>query len=395
MPRILRIINRFNLGGPTYNAAYLSRYLPPEFETKLIGGVPQPSEAHSGFILDNLGVPYEEIPTLGRSINPADDFRSFMRIRSIIREYKPDIVHTHAAKAGALGRIAARMAGVPVIIHTFHGHVFDGYFSSWKSSLARMAERKLAGISTAIIAISETQKYDLTVKYGIAPPEKVHVIPLGLDLDRFQINVAEKRKQFRHRYELDDVDVAIGIIGRLTAIKQHELFIKSIQHCLAGGVKCKAFIIGDGERFDELKQLCLDHGLRISDNSAKQADIVFTSWLRNVDEVCAGLDIVSLTSLNEGTPVSLIEAQATSRAVISTRVGGVADVIVNNRSGIIVDSFDHVKYGNAIISLINQPSLRIEMGVEGRNYVLERFSKERLVRDMDMLYKSLLSKHTG
>ncbi|MFI5164756.1 MAG: glycosyltransferase, partial [Bacteroidia bacterium] len=194
MPKILRIINRFNLGGPTYNAAYLTKYLSPEFETLLVGGMKDDSEESSEFILKNLGVDYKILPGMKRSINPYNDFLVYNEIKKIIHEFKPDIVHTHAAKAGALGRQAAYSCKVPVIVHTFHGHVFHSYFGGLKTSIYKTIERNLAKKTTAIIAISEKQKQELVETHRIVPAEKVHVIPLGFDLDRFQENQDEKRK---------------------------------------------------------------------------------------------------------------------------------------------------------------------------------------------------------
>ena len=228
MPKVLRIINRFNLGGPTYNAAYLTKYLAPEFETLLIGGMKDESEGSSEFILKDLGVDYQVIPEMKRSINPFDDLAAYSRIKKIIQEFKPDIVHTHAAKAGALGRQAAYSCNVPVIVHTYHGHVFHSYFGNFKTAVYKTIERNLAKRSSAIIAISDKQKQELAVEHQIAPAEKIHVIPLGFDLNRFHEGLDEKRKEFRAKYHLQDNEIAIGIIGRLTPVKNHFQKIFSI-----------------------------------------------------------------------------------------------------------------------------------------------------------------------
>ena len=202
MPRVLRIINRFNLGGPTYNAAYLTRYLPAAYETLLIGGQQDESEAASHHILDSLGLEARVIPEMRRTIYPLQDAIALRKIKAIIRHYKPDIVHTHASKAGALGRQAAFQMGVPVVVHTFHGHVFDAYFSGIRSKLYQMIERKLAAKSSKIIALSEIQKCDLVTKYNICPASKVEIIPLGFDLSRFREDIERKRAAFRTTYNI-------------------------------------------------------------------------------------------------------------------------------------------------------------------------------------------------
>nr|MBA3900555.1 glycosyltransferase [Bacteroidota bacterium] len=219
MPKILRILNRFNLGGPTYNAAYLTKYLAPEYETLLIGGEKDESEETSLFILNNLGINPLIIPEMKRAIDPISDIKAYKIIKNIINDFKPDIVHTHAAKSGFIGRLAAHNCKVPVIIHTFHGHVFHSYFNSTQTAVFKSLERKTAKISTGIIAISDKQKKELSDVHNICAAEKIKVIPLGFDLMKFQENQAEKRHSFRKTYLLDDDEIAIGIIGRLVPIK--------------------------------------------------------------------------------------------------------------------------------------------------------------------------------
>ena len=192
MPRVLRIINRFNLGGPTFNVTYLSKYMSDEYETMLIGGEKEDSEDSSIFILENLGLKPVLIPEMKRSINPINDLKAYYKIKKIIKDFKPDIVHTHAAKSGALGRLAAYNCNVPVIVNTFHGHVFHSYFGKTKTLFYKTIERWLAKKSTKIIAISEIQKEELWKQHKICKKDKLAVIPLGFDLDRFQENTEEK-----------------------------------------------------------------------------------------------------------------------------------------------------------------------------------------------------------
>jgi glycosyltransferase involved in cell wall biosynthesis len=387
MPRILRIINRYNIGGPTYNAAYLSKFLPPEYTTTLVGGSPQPHEAHSGFILDQLEAQYIEIPEMGRSVRLLDDLRAFRKICALIRLHQPDIVHTHAAKAGALGRVAARWCGVPVVVHTYHGHVFEGYFTGLKNRLVKWTERLLGRMTTAIIAISPIQKQQITAQHRIVPEWKTHVIPLGFDLSRFSTSQDTKRQTFRTNFGIQDNELAIGIIGRLTAIKQHELFLDAFARVAKTHERVKAFVIGDGERMHELqamwKTLATQSGI-------DEARLTFTSWIKSIDVALAGLDIVAMTSINEGTPVSLIEAQAASRPVVTTEVGGVADCVEDGRTGLIVRSHDAEDFAQALNRLIIRPDERAAMGRLGHAHVVERYSYHRLVKDMDELYRQLL-----
>lgn len=391
MPRILRIINRFNLGGPTYNAAYLTKYVQNGYETLLVGGMKDKTEDSSQFIVENLGITPVIIPEMRRAINPYHDRAAYLKLKEIIADYKPDIIHTHASKPGALGRWAAHKMGVPVIVHTFHGHVFHSYFNPAVTEFYKRLERKLASVSTAIIAISEKQKEELTTEHGICPPEKVKVIPLGFDLQRFQDDIDEKRRVFRTEFNLTDDDVAVVIVGRLVPIKNHKLFIDAIaQVKQRTKVRVKAFIVGDGEVRNDLENYCVEAGLTSSNDSEDDVDIYFTSWVKNVDFVNAGADIVALTSKNEGTPVSLIEAQAANRAIVSTRVGGIEDVVIPNATALLSEPDDAELFYTNLTKLVNDRDLRQQMGAKGWAFVKDKFHYERLVRDITAMYDGLL-----
>lgn len=382
MPKILRILNRFNLGGPMHNAAYLSKFLPEEYTTILIGGEKDENESSSEFLLNQLEIPYTMLPTMKRSIGFMSEIATLRTIIKIIRQEKPDIVHTHAAKAGALGRLAAWWCGVPIIVHTFHGHVFHSYFGKTKTKNFILIERFLARLCTAIVAISEIQKNDLGNIYKICKPEKIHVIPLGFDLRKFTENQEDKRANFRNQYQLNDSEIAIGIIGRLTAIKNHRLFIDAIFRCSQKNTQAiRAFIIGDGEDCTALKDYC--NSLGISENV-----ITFTSWIHDIDRAVAGLDIICLTSFNEGTPVSLIEAQAAGKPIVSTNVGGISDIVTENKTALL-SSLDVDDFSEKLLSLINDKEKRENMTQYARENSLKQFGYQRLCQDMDNLYKSL------
>jgi len=397
MKKVLRILNRFNIGGPTHNATYLTKFLSPEYETKLIGGKKLESEAAFEYLLKENKLDYLIIENMNRALNPIKDLKAFFEIRNIIKDFKPDIVHTHASKSGALGRLAAISMRVPIILHTFHGHVFHSYFGKLKTYLYIVIERYLAKKSSTIIAISNLQKDELSKDFNICSAEKISVIPLGFDLDKFQINVIEERQLFRNEFLLNDDDVAIGIIGRLTPIKNHDLFIKSIHLALSKiENSIKVFIIGDGEDKTKLLELSQELNLSIStlDIKNKNALIHFTSWRSDMSKVYAGLDIVALTSLNEGTPVTLIEAQAANKPVVSTNVGGVRDVVQEGKTGLLSDSGDLDAFSENLIKLIENKDLRKSMGAVGYKNVSSKFSYKRLVTDVKSLYNELINEHT-
>jgi glycosyltransferase involved in cell wall biosynthesis len=377
MPKILRIINRFNIGGPTYNAAYLTKYLAPEFETLLVGGQKDFTEDSSEFILDNLDLKPVLIEEMKREIGIKGDYQSYKRLREIIGDYKPDIVHTHASKAGAVGRMAAAQLNVPLIFHTFHGHVFHSYFGNIKTKVYKNIERYLAKKTTKIIAISERQKHELSVIHRICPPEKIEIIPLGFDLNRFREDKDSKRETFRNRWNIQSDEIAIGIVGRLVPIKDHTLFLKAAhwvnQH---SSKKLKFIIIGDGELRNELEVLTSDLGL---------TNVLFTSWIKNIDEVNAGLDIMSLTSKNEGTPVSLIEAQASGLPIVSTNVGGIHNIVLPNKNALLSDSGSVEKFAEHLLELVENNEKRMQFS-RGGEHVFENFHYTRLINDMKQLY---------
>jgi glycosyltransferase involved in cell wall biosynthesis len=392
MPRVLRIINRFNLGGPTYNAAYLTKFLPPEFETLLVGGLKDDSEESSMHILNQLNLKPIILDEMRREVNLFDDRLAYQKIKTIIKEFKPDIVHTHASKPGALGRLAAYELKVPVIVHTFHGHSFHSYFNPIKTAFYRKIERHLATKSSAIIALSEKQKSELVDEHKICTADKVVIVPLGFDLMRFQSDIQGKRNIFRTQYHLEDDDIAIGIIGRLVPIKNHDLFLRAIKILkYRSKNKVRAFVVGDGEEKQRLMELCNSINLSFSEKPEAKATVTFTSWIKDIDYVNAGVDIVCLTSKNEGTPVSLIEAQAANKPIVSTKVGGIENIVVPGQTALLSETNNHVTLANNLLRLVEDQKLRAEFGSDGWSFVKQKFHYERLVSDMSQLYTRLLN----
>lgn len=326
-----------------------------------------------------MGVDYKALPEMKRSINPFNDWSAYNQIKKIICAFKPDIVHTHAAKAGALGRMAGYACKVPVIVHTYHGHVFHSYFGTYKTALYKTIERNLAKKTAAIIAISEKQKQELVEEHKIAPAEKVHVIPLGFDLSRFRENCDEKRKNFRRMHNLHEGEVAIGIVGRLAPVKNHSLFLEAIKFVTENSQKkIRAFIVGDGEDRPMLEIKTKQLGLNDI--------VVFTSWKKEVDHVYPGLDIVCLTSFNEGTPVSLIEAQAANKPIVSTNVGGIENVVIPNKTALLSEMSDKEKFCANLLLLVQEDTLRKSLSEGGWSYVKEKFHFTRLIKGMSDLY---------
>lgn len=396
MKRVIRILNRLVVGGPVLNAVYLTKYMSPEYETLLVVGEKEDHEKSATYLAEQLGIQYITIAGMGRSISPVSDYTAYHELKKLFKSYKPDIVHTHAAKPGALGRLAASSSKVPAILHTFHGHVFHSYFNSIKSSFFIQTERMLAKKTDAIIAISEQQRLELASEFKIAPFEKFKVVPLGFDLDRFQGNQDEKRLKFRNEFNLKDDMIAIGIIGRLVPVKNHYLFLKAINHVLKNSdKKIRAFIIGDGETRNDLEKLALESSIPFTtENSAEHNHpLVFTSWRSDVDVINAGLDIVCLTSFNEGTPVSLIEAQAANKPVVSTRVGGISDIVIEGETALLADVRKTEEYADLLLRLVNDDQLRIQLGKNSSRHVMQKFSYQRLVKDMSIIYSELLQKH--
>lgn len=385
--KVLRIINRFNIGGPTFHVTLLTKHLGQTFETKLVGGVPDDGESDSMHVLREYEIEPIVLEELQRDPSFTSDRKAYKKIKEIIQEYKPDIVHTHAAKAGALGRRAAAKCGVPVVIHTFHGHVFHSYFSKIKTEVLKSIERALARKSTGIIAISDQQKKELSEIHKICPAEKIEVIPLGLDLTRFNENKTENRTRMRAELGLKDEEIALAIIGRLAPVKNHEFFLDVVEQVAEKTKKAlRVFIVGDGSEREVLEMRAKQI------NNKHKGLITFTSWIEDIASLNHAMDLVCLTSKNEGTPVSLIEAQAAGVPVISTDVGGVSDIVEDGVTGFVVPKGELDTYIAKLTELIENDELRGRMAQNGWNHVGEKYHFTRLVRNIEDYYLRLLQK---
>jgi glycosyltransferase involved in cell wall biosynthesis len=383
--RVLRIINRFNIGGPTYNAVFLSRYLSDDFETLLVGGLPEEGESDSLHIAAEYNVEPLLIDEMKREPSFSSDRQAYKRIQKIIEEFQPHIVHTHAAKAGALGRRAAKKMKVPVIVHTFHGHVFHSYFGKLKTTIFKQIERSLARNSTGIVAISALQKQELSAVHRICSPDKISVINLGFDLEKFHKNRDEKRIKTRQDFSIAEDEVAVAIIGRLAPVKNHAMFLDVVEG-VARSTKKKVrfFIVGDGAERKAIEERIAAMEL------SESVRVEMTSWIKDISAFNPGMDIICLTSLNEGTPVSLIEAQASGVAIVSTDVGGVRDILLEGETGFVTPLRAVDLFTEKVVELVEDEKKREKMSQNGWNFVEAKFSYKTLVSNMENYYRELL-----
>jgi glycosyltransferase involved in cell wall biosynthesis len=380
--RILRVLSRLMVGGPVQHARILSTRLGPEFETLLVGGPPEPGEEAMYDDLVKAGARVVLIPSLRRDPGVWRDLASVRSLTRICREFKPEIVHTHTAKAGAVGRIAAWRAHVPVRVHTFHGHVFHGYFGPVTNAFFIRVERTLARISTRIITITPRQRADIVEKYRIAAAAKVEMIPLGLELERFA-DVAQHRGALRKELAAGEKDLLIGIIGRLAPVKNHDMLIDAAKILLDSGRigEARFVVAGDGALRPALEARARGIGLG--------EKFRFIGLRKDLERLYADMDLVVLTSKNEGSPVALIEAQSAGVPVISTDVGGVSDVVAPG-AGVVTPAGDARAFADALAAFIAEPG-PLKRGAEAnREATRRKFSAERLVEDIRGLYMRLL-----
>lgn len=394
---MIRIIARLNIGGPAIHAVLLTEGLDKaRFETLLTCGSISDKEGDMSYYASEHNISPVFIPELKREINFRDDLTAFIKILRFINIEKPDIIHTHTAKAGTIGRMAAVAFKLnnlfsPTslkIVHTFHGHVFDGYFGAIKTRIFILIERMLSLFTDQIFTVSESVKNEL-ILLGIAKNNKIIVMPLGFELDKFL------------RLPLsDNPDLNIGIVGRLVSIKNHRLFLELAKKVINDNptFKLNFMIIGDGELRDELQKYA--NALDLEER------VVFLGWKKDLEQVYSELEIVVSTSLNEGTPVSLIEAMASARPVVATDVGGVADLLGKGLAnieqnkfklmerGILVKSGDLDGFAAALSFLISNKGLAKDMGINGRRFAQDKFSKDRLITDVENQYLNILGRRS-
>ena len=401
--KILRIIARLNVGGPARHVVWLTKALQDdEFQTTLIAGSVPPGEDDMGYFADENGVRPVYLREMSREISPSDT-RSLLKLYRLIKAEKPDIIHTHTAKAGTLGRIAGSMyrwltwgtlVGRPRrvrMVHTFHGHVFHSYYSPAKTRAFLAIERTLARATDRIVVLSDQQLDEINKKFRVGNLERFAVVPLGIDIEQFDSDPSVRQK-LRAEFGVQESDVVVGFVGRLTEIKNISLLLHAAAR-IRERKDVKFAIVGDGQLRPDLEQKAAS--LDIGSNT------IFLGNRSDISDIYSALDIVALTSLNEGTPLSLIEAMAAGKPVISTGVGGVRDLLGAVREeyggfsvcdrGIRVESFEPADYQAGLTYLVENRRWRAEIAESGRKYIRSRYGKDRLIDDIKRLYRELNS----
>ena len=398
--KVLRIIARLNVGGPARHVVWLTEGLQAYgCDTLLVAGTVPPGEDDMSYVAAASGVHPFTLPQMSREIS-TKDILTVWKLFRLMRSERPDIVHTHTAKAGTVGRVAGMIysglfAHQCRFVHTYHGHVFHSYYGKIKTSLFLVIERFLARFATdRIVVISEQQRREINEVFQVGQPHQFVVIPLGIDLSAYA-SWKSRRSHLRSELKLQDEDILVGIVGRVTEIKNHRLFLEAAAIVKKSNLKARFLIIGDGNLSSDLKAQ--------AKSLALENDVWFLGTRNDPENFYPALDIVALTSLNEGTPLTLIEAMANARPVVATLVGGVADLLGSlttgtepdqgyqlRERGISVGSGDAEGFARGLARLISDPKLRDELGQAGLAFVTKKYSKERLLRDMAELYRELM-----
>lgn len=379
--RVFRLISRLNLGGPVQQLQSLCRDFPrDEFHTVLGFGEVGSEEKEMRESFEAMSLSMIHFPTLKRSIRPWSDLRSLFALYREMGQIRPSLFHSHLAKAGALGRVAATWRRVPVRVHTFHGLNFEGHFSASMSRFSRWVERRMAKRSHALIAVSESVKKSL-IDQQIAAPEKIVVIPPGLNLEPF-LKVKGRSGALRKRFKVADDEQLIGWVGRLESVKNPEDFLSMAAAISLIAPKAKFVLIGDGRLRKDVSRMIDSFSLR---------DRVFLAgWRTDMADCLADMDLVVGSSLSEGMPISLIEAMAAGRPVIARAVGGIPELIENNENGMTVSPEDDAGLERAVQHFLDNPELFQVLSWKGRSSVEARYSEKRLVEDHLALYRLLL-----
>ena len=378
--RIMNLIARLNVGGPAVAVTHLTERLgPPDYQSILVCGTIEPGEGDMTYYAKERGIEPIVIPELGRSLSPIRDIKTLWKVYQLIKKEKPDVVHTHAAKAGFVGRVAAWLAGVPVIVHTFHGHVFRGYFSPNKTQFFIILERLTARISDTIITLSDGLRRELAEEYRITRKGRITVLPLGLDLGTFT-QTGRKAGVFRKEFGIAADAPLIGIVGRITPIKNHPLFLNAAVLILKQLPNARFVIVGDGEMRAETEALVDQLGLRDA--------VIFAGWQKDVAHIYSDLDVMVISSINEGTPVTVIEALAGGCPVVATAVGGLPDLLDHGKLGRLVNDQSPESLSKALLEILASPP----DGREAQALMVDRYGIERLVKDLDGLYRGILAK---
>lgn len=384
--KVLRVIARLNVGGPALHVAYLSAGLQGRgYETTLVAGELARGEESMAFVAESRGVEVRAVSELRRQVSPFRDVVAALRLAALIRTLRPDVVHTHTAKAGAVGRVAVVLSRVrprPVVVHTFHGHVLRGYFGPVTAWGFRLLERILARTTDALVAVSPQVRDDL-VRLGVAPREKFVVVRLGIELEERVGGDGDARARARTLLGIPEGRFLVGWMGRMTAVKRTDDVLLALEALRARGVDAALCLVGDGPDREHVEERAHELGIA--------RDCFYLGYQDAVADWYAAFDVMILPSANEGTPVSVIESLAAGRPVVATDVGGVSDVVRDGVDGFLVEAGDVAALAERLETLAGDPGLRGLMGAAGRERVLRRYAVARLVDDVDRLYRALLA----
>jgi len=382
--RVLRVIARLNMGGPAIHVANLAAGLQSRgYQTTLVAGSLARGEDSMAFLAERLGVSVVSVPEIQREVSALHDVRSALRVAELIRRERPHILHTHTAKAGAIARAAAvlaREARPPVVLHTFHGHVLKGYFGPGRTEFFRQVEQTLARVSDVLVAVSPEVRDEL-IELGVAPRHKFAVIRLGIPLEE-RLGDPSADEDYRRLYGIPEDAFVVGWVGRMTGVKATRAVLEIVRATRDRGVDAALCMVGDGPDRVRLEEIAHELGIARS--------CYFVGYQEQIAGYYRLFDAFVLPSVNEGTPVSAIEALASGTPVVANRVGGVPDVVRDGVDGFLVEPGDYDAAGERLAQLARDPELRRRLGEAGRARVLERYSVSRLVDDVDRLYRSLL-----
>jgi glycosyltransferase involved in cell wall biosynthesis len=392
--KVLRIIARLNTGGPARHVVILNRGLRERgYETVLVHGHVDVGEGSLEYLAEEAGVRQVRVEELGRRVRPFDDCKALIKLVRLVFCEAPDIIHTHTAKAGALGRIAALAFNVTrsrrhrsLVVHTFHGHVFTNYFGPVANCLIRVAERALSTVTDRVVTIAPSQKRDIVGRFRIAPESRTVVIPLGLDLQPL-LALSRNHPTLRSQLGINEGQVVIGFIGRFVPIKDLPTLMRAFAILATAVPNTVLLLAGDGPVRSELTELCQRLGV--------ERRTRFLGWSTDLTTLFATLDICVLSSLNEGTPIAVIEAMAAATPVVATDVGGVADVIEHGVTGLLVPPRNPEALAHSLETLARDPSARQRMGQVARLSAAQRFTSDRLVVDTDHMYMTALVEKRG
>lgn len=373
--RVMRIIARMNVGGPAVQISGLMRGLNPNiFQQKLFTGYCAPDEAdYIETVATDISV--VRIEGLGRKVNITHDIRAFFELIHEMRKFEPHIIHTHTAKAGFIGRLASLFSSNnPILVHTYHGHLLTGYFNYRVTKILILTEKMLGKLSTHLLAVGEKVKWDL-LNAGIGLSNKFTVMSPGID-----IGVIPEKYLARRKFGLSEDSVYCAFIGRLTRIKRPDRFLDVVGEIKRRGIDLKFFVAGDGELLTECRT-------RVT---KEELPVVFLGWETDIESVLAAADIVLLTSDNEGTPISLIQAGMAGIPTVSTNVGSVSEIVIDIETGLLT-SLNPVDIADALIKLFESIDLRNRLGSNANKFTNENFTSSRLVLDHEKLYKALIA----